>query len=154
GPIHEIMAAKLHGDPAHVSTIIPDVPADLADLCADLLRMRPEDRPGGREILQRPGATTEDLSSARQPAAAGFVGRDQELHALDEALAHVRKDNAVTVFVHGESGVGKSFLVRRFLDAVRVHDRDTLVIAGRCYERESVPYKAVDGVIDQLARYL
>ncbi|MFS8071223.1 MAG: AAA family ATPase, partial [Byssovorax sp.] len=60
----------------------------------------------------------------------------------------------VTTLLHGESGVGKSALVRRFASRAVKADRMTVVLAGRCYERESVPYKAVDGVIDSLSRYL
>ena len=60
----------------------------------------------------------------------------------------------MTVLVRGESGLGKSRLVRYFADSIAMSDRQAVILGGRCYERETVPYKALDGVIDALGRFL
>ena len=70
------------------------------------------------------------------------------------AFEATERGRTVTVYVHGGSGVGKSALVERFVDQLRDEDERTVVLKGRCYERESVPYKALDGVVDSLTRYL
>jgi hypothetical protein len=49
--------------------------------------------------------------------------------------------------------MGKSTLVRHFLDA-ELPGEDVVILTGRCYERESVPYKALDSLVDDLSGYL
>jgi tetratricopeptide (TPR) repeat protein len=52
--------------------------------------------------------------------------------------------------VSGESGVGKTTLLQEL--ASRVVAQGAVVIHGRCFERETVPYKAVDALIDGLSK--
>ena len=49
--------------------------------------------------------------------------------------------------------MGKSALVRRFLDMLRASQR-VVILAGRCFERETVPYKALDSLMDGLSNHL
>jgi len=144
----EIVSLKQRVEPVPPGDLVDDVPEDLDRLCADLLRRNPARRPGGDEILQRLGL---DPSAALLARGAPFVGRELELAILDDAFHDVAPGHAVAVLVHGESGVGKTALVRRF--AAIVASR-ALVLGGRCYERESVPYNALDQVMDQLSRQL
>ena len=134
------------------------IPRDLDALCMALLVIDPAARASGREVLARLGAgesgeivMSSSSSSAHLPP---FVGRRPELDALGEAFDDALAGEPVAVLVEGESGVGKSALVRRFLDALAATDPGAVVLVGRCYERESVPYKAFDGVIDALSGYL
>ena len=57
------------------------------------------------------------------------------------------------MLVHGVSGMGKSALVRCFANEL-IRGEEAVVLRGRCYERETVPYKAFDNIIDALSRYL
>ena len=155
----EVLLAKQAGEPPPPRALRPDAPRDLDALCAELLRRAPRDRPAAAEILARLGAAAPVFATAHPGSppvhdAPVFVGRDAELAALAAAFAEAERGLPISMFVLGESGMGKSALVRHFLDGVEAARADVLVLAGRCYERESVPFKAFDDVVDALAAHL
>ena len=133
------------------STIVPGVPPDLEVLCLDLLRVDPAARPRGSEVLRRLGMEDEPGQLLQRVQDAWFVGRRAELAVLAAALAAATAGSARVVLIEGESGMGKSALMRRFLERIPA---ETVVLRGRCYERESVPYKAVDQLMDALGVHL
>ena len=154
GPAVEVMMAKQRDVPRSPRAQVPQVPEDLDALCNELLRISPSARPSGQEVLRRLDRQFVPDSSSSHPHAAEFVGRLQELAALHDAFAAVRKRGATAICIQGDSGVGKSALARRFIEQLTVKEPGMVVLAGRCYERESVPYKAFDGLVDSLARQM
>ena len=148
----EVLLAKQTGEPPPPSSMAANVPPDLDALCGDLLRRNPDDRPKGEDVLRRLGAPATGsvrLGSLSRP----FVGRSEQLAALRESFGALGAGKAVAAFVHGRSGVGKTACVQRFLDELT--DRgEAVVLSGRCYEQESVAYKALDTLIDALSRHL
>src|SRR5712692_10569626 len=155
GPAPEVMRRKQQGEPAPPHELAPGVPRDLDELCRDLLRRDPASRPAGREVLRAlMGSSAAILAPSFPPGPALFVGREQHLEALRDAFQTSKAGRAVIVAVHGGSGMGKSALVRRFLVELKDLHGEAVVLIGRCYERESVPYKALDALVDALSRYL
>jgi tetratricopeptide (TPR) repeat protein len=145
-------------DPPPPRRLAPAIPADLDALCTDLLRRDPGARPVGRDVLLRLGGEVAELPVAGAPPPAPpprppFVGRQPHLQALADALAAMRQGRTVVVHVQGRSGAGKSALVQHFLTGLAERE-GAVVLAGRCYEQESVPYKALDSLVDSLSRYL
>jgi tetratricopeptide (TPR) repeat protein len=135
------------------------VPADLDLLCRQLLRTREQDRPSGAEVLHRLRAGDGSRpawvgSGSRSPARAPFIGRREQLLALHDAFTRMQDGHVATVLVRGRSGVGKSTLVRQFLAEVAEREPDCVILSGRCYERESMPYKALDSLMDALTHFL
>ncbi|MFC8344565.1 BTAD domain-containing putative transcriptional regulator [Streptomyces sp. NPDC057280] len=65
-----------------------------------------------------------------------FVGRDEELRALDDAAQAARHAGGM-VLVTGEAGAGKSALLARLTD--RLRGRGWTVVVGRCPEDEGAP---------------
>src|SRR5205807_2322836 len=121
------------------------LPEDLAALCMQLLARDPQQRPDTFEIAKR-------ISSGLQPAAPGYVGpaghhlvgREGHLAALADAYRTMqRQEQPQAVWVLGRSGEGKTALAEHFLGPLRADPR-VAVMAGRCYDRESVPFKALD----------
>jgi tRNA A-37 threonylcarbamoyl transferase component Bud32/tetratricopeptide (TPR) repeat protein len=154
----QILVDKQHVEPVRPDLLAPGSPPDLVQLCVDLLAIEPAKRPDGHDVSRRLGIgpdseprriTKSSMGSARTV----FVGRERELAELASSLARLA-DRPMVHLVVGESGIGKSELVGRFVRLLTADDPSTLVLAGRCYERESVPFKALDGVADGLAQEL
>jgi tetratricopeptide (TPR) repeat protein len=126
------------------------IPEDLDELAAGLLERDPQRRTaieGALGILQPFAAP----ATAQPLGAAPWVGRGQELSQLHAAFAALREVRPVVVFLGGRSGIGKSALLARF--AEQLQGRAT-ILRARCHERESMPYKAFDGLIDSLPPHL
>ncbi len=151
-----LMAKQGHDAPSP-SQLTAGIPDDLDSLCSALLARKPEQRPVGGEVLALLGRGedhglfhTESPESSRSV----FVGRQSELARLREAFGATRAGRTACVLIRGASGLGKSTLMRRFLHEVEGDNALPIILKGRCHERESLPYKAWDGVIDSLSHVL
>jgi tetratricopeptide (TPR) repeat protein len=158
GAVADVLWRKAESDPPVPSESVEDVPADLDSLCRALLDRDPALRPNGPEILRRLGSTGSVRPAPSMRPAAGskgetLVGREQQLQALRDAFDGVLAGRPVAVRVGGLSGMGKSTVAEHFLDQL-VERNEAVVLRGRVYERESVPYKAVDGIVDEISRHL
>lgn len=149
----EILESKRTKRPKPPSRLAAGVPEDLERLCLDLLECDPSKRPTAEEILRRLGAwqlLAQLPPDTKEPAGTKdlFVGRSAELeHLLSLSKPPI---TSRVVIVTGMSGVGKTSLMRHFTSMLS----NTLVLTGRCHERESVPFKGIDGAIDKLLGYL
>ncbi len=127
-----------------------EVPFDLGALLDALLRTDPAERPRGDALVALVSSDA-PAEAVRQLARGRFIGRDAECARLDAAFARVAAGGAAIVHATGPSGVGKSALLRELTAGLRRDE--ALVLRGRCYERETIPYKAFDHVIDELVAW-
>jgi serine/threonine protein kinase len=164
GSSFEVLARKTLVEAPAPSESVLDVPNDLDTLCCALLRRDPGGRPSDEEIVrwlgERPptarrppppmGALPRGVAGGEPP----LVGRRVEQQALLDAFEASRAGRRlVAVRVHGASGMGKSALVQHFIDGLLARG-EAAILQGRAYERESMPYKALDSVVDGLSRHL
>ncbi|MGJ7489316.1 serine/threonine-protein kinase [Variovorax sp. ZT4R33] len=173
GPVSDVLDLKRHQAAPQVQSLWPEAPHDLAKLCDALLQRDPALRPDAAQLraaLDR--ADAEDaqgqvvpvvdvvLSGPAQAELTGMalradilLGRESEMAALHAAHASMLAGRSVVMFVSGDSGMGKSALLHAFLDQVRASGR-SVTLEGRCYDRESVPFKVFDSVMDELSSHL
>ena len=158
GGFLKILTDKQKKDPPPPRELVPEVPQDLSQLCMRLLARKIDQRPAGDRVLRRLGGPSSAIGRLTHGSSssleAHFVGRKEHLASLAEDLQQTREGRTVVCFVHGSPGVGKSALARRFIQQAREELAEAVLLTGRCYERESVPYKALDSLIDALSRYL
>jgi hypothetical protein len=154
----QVISRKQELDPLPPNEVVSGVPPDLNELCMQLLQRDPAARPNGHAILRalrsKRAASLPVPSESNLPrGSAPFIGRAAQIRELDAIFGSAERGEPVIALVHGPAGIGKTTLVSRFLDGLIAQDR-AIVLRGRCYERESVPFKAFDNVVDALSRYL
>jgi hypothetical protein len=134
------------------SRVHPDVPDDLEELIDQMLSANPARRPTAQQVATRLAGF---MTQPRPPRRAErFVGRAPELDRIRRTLTDASPRARVLV-VRGPSGVGKTALVDEALGRARIDGvLPELVWRGRCHERELVPYRAFDFVVDDLAAEL
>ncbi|TWU33851.1 Serine/threonine-protein kinase StkP [Novipirellula artificiosorum] len=147
----------MHDKQTQDAPAIPDsdnLPTDLCNLCMALLARHGDDRPDAMEIARVVSTQTAMAKSSTSTAGDRIIGRDQQLQDLNRALETLNETQSpVVVFVSGRSGEGKTTLSNAFLNPL-FNDPAYAVMAGRCYDRESVPFKALDSTIDAMCGYL
>ena len=153
-----IIYRKQTDRPKPAREIDPSVPKELNNLCMSLLDIDPKKRPTAADLLRCIGA--DDLIESLQATSRigggqslDLVGRVGHLKGLRSSFRQVVGGITKTIFVHGKSGMGKSVLIQKFLEGV-LDNGQAVVLSGRCYEQESVPFKALDNLIDSLADHL
>ena len=149
GSLHMLSRMHRKGVVPRAASFNPQVPPELDALVDRMLSRDPAARPTALQIANSFSGTQSHPRALRR--AHRFVGRDRELARIAERIADPAPRGRL-VLVRGESGAGKSALIDEAIS--RATDRDTLTWRGRCHERERVPYRAFDLIIDDLATEL
>lgn len=121
GSVAALQLAQVTHTPAPASSFNPEVPRDLDEIVRRLLAKSPRDRIGhaddvaaalarlaaGQPPLENDSARPRPKPYLYRPA---FAGRGELLDRLERRLARVQSSGGGTLFVEGESGVGKTRL--------------------------------------------
>lgn len=154
-PPIELILQKRLGDFEELKSEEPEL-SDLVGLANSLLKNDPAQRP-------EPPAIARVVCKSVEPQAAksvgevqiGLVGREKQQAMLEEVYRRCQRESTPeTAFISGRSGEGKTALADSFLEKSLGEPSHYVLLAGRCYDRESVPFKALDSLVDALANHL
>jgi serine/threonine protein kinase/tetratricopeptide (TPR) repeat protein len=149
----DILFDKLAGNAVAPSFVESGVGQSLGRLCLDLLKPDPSQRPGVEEIRRCLEQFSKSPTASAQPRSTqtGFIARRKQLRQLNRRLVDSRDSGQpALVFVEAASGMGKTYLIQKFLEDCR-NESESIILSGRCYENERIPYKAIDAVIAEIA---
>ncbi|MEO8270436.1 MAG: serine/threonine-protein kinase, partial [Aureliella sp.] len=159
-------------DLEQVRYLLRDCPQDLMNLCIDLLRADPSERPRCSDVVERLSGTKQRLRPVKQPSLCW--GREHELATLD-AATHTsggetlsqptggsqtsseqnpvgqsgEAQTASLVILHGESGSGKTTLLQHWTRALPQQGKH-LLLSVRCYRQDHTPVRLLNALVQEL----
>ena len=151
GTTNETLERKQTQTAPDVSSLARQTPEDLNEICRTLLDRNPDVRNSAvPRLLEQRQHPARNVVRADEE----FVGRQAELKLLRERFSALASGNRQMVLLEGQSGIGKTSLISHFLDNLKADHPEAVILRGRCRESESVPYKALDPIADELVRHL
>ena len=152
GALMDVLVAHIEEAPLPPSRRVVGIPPVLERLCLALLAKDPAQRPTLAQVMAQLVTLGAPEVRLEPPRPRRFVGREPEL-ARAKALAEFARAGAQGgALVCGESGAGKSSLCAEF--ARDLVQNGWALIGSRCYERELLPYNALDPALDAVAGVL
>ena len=149
----DMLDAQLRATPVPMASVMPGLPEELCSIVDRCLDRDPLLRPAASEILEFFGSSlVQARGDARAHARpAELIGRGRELQALTRHVRARMNEGSGVVLLHGSPGIGKSVVADQLLDEVRAKT-NALILGGRCYGWESLPFPAIDAIVDSVAR--
>jgi hypothetical protein len=148
----EMLEQQLRGVAVPASVVLPGLPDDLASLADRCMERDPARRPSEPEILLAFGSElVEPRPSREHERLPELVGRGRELRTLLRHVTQFMATQSGVVLLHGSPGIGKTSVADHLLNDVRAKT-DALIIGGRCHGWESLPFNAIDAIVDSVAR--
>jgi hypothetical protein len=149
----ELGVAHTLRDPPPIARLVSGLPGELEWVCDALLRKSPAARPSIAAIRERLGLRPKEAGPTEAGAGGpGLVERATERGVLREELARALAGAPRVVLLSGASGMGKSTLASVFREDAR--EAGCVILEGRCYEREALPFRALGSCMDELALLL
>lgn len=149
----ELIDQQLRATPVRACVVLPGLPEELCTLADRCIERDPALRPTAAEVLETFGSSLVrargDVRAHDRPKE--LIGRGREQRTLVRAVTSLAAEGSGLVLLHGAPGVGKSVLADRVLDEVRA-TTGALILGGRCHGWESLPYNAIDAIVDSIAR--
>ncbi|WDT77235.1 MAG: AAA family ATPase [Candidatus Manganitrophus sp.] len=162
--VAELLQLHLNVRPMELRDLGISVPRALDEVIQRLLRKDPSDRYQTAEgaladLSQISDAIDRGISEPavviglqdrrRTLAAPAFIGRDEELSILERELERAKEGEGRLVFLEGESGIGKSRLLKEF--ERRALRQGAWVLQGQGVDQAAQrPFQLLDGIVQGL----
>jgi hypothetical protein len=149
----DMLDQQMRATPVPVAAVHPGLPAELCSVADRCLSRDPLERPAAGEILEVFGSSLVqargDVRGHARPAE--LIGRGRELRVLMKHVTSRVGQGSGIILLHGSPGIGKSVVADQLLDEVRAKT-NALILGARCHGWESLPFNAIDGIVDSIAR--
>lgn len=163
----ELIHCHLAIEPPNPQSILPEIPSPLSVILMKLLAKDPGDRYQSAHGIKQDlkacmhflgtGTPDEEFTPGHHDISENFTlsrklfGRKKELTELKNALSNVMLGSCETVFISGEAGTGKTFLIQSFSD--QVYREKGEFVSGKFDQfRRNRPYSALIQAFQELLR--